>query len=77
MEIKWEKEYKSYKEVEKENLPEWFKEYTKYIGEKFIDALNKEVTLIGMSQTNEDLYYIVMDSNKIYYESCVGKLKKL
>jgi hypothetical protein len=63
--IKWEKIYSSYNEVkDREDLPDWYKDFTK-----------KEVALVGMSETNEDYYFVVKDSNdKESYESCVGDL---
>lgn len=38
----------------------------------------KEITLIGMSETNEDYYFVTRDSDgKESYESCVGNLDLL
>lgn len=77
--IKWEKIYSSYNEIKnREDLPDWFKNYMSHIGEKYKDYRGKEVTLIGMSETNEDYYYVVEDSNdKKLFESCVGPLKRI
>lgn len=75
--IKWEKIYSSYNEIrDREDLPDWFKNYISHIGEKYKDCRGKEVTLIGMSETNEDYYYVIEDSNgEKLFESCVGSLK--
>ena len=75
--IKWEKIYSSYNEIkDRGDLPDWFKNYMSHIGEKYKDCREKEVTLIGMSETNEDYYYVVEDSNgEKLFESCVGPLK--
>lgn len=49
-----------------------------HIGEKYKDCRGKEVTLIGMSETNEDYYYVVEDSNgQKLFKSCVGSLKEI
>ena len=79
MDIKWEKSYSSYNEVkDREDLPEWFKDFTAHIGDKYKDFRGKEVTLIGMSETNEDYYFVIRDSDgKESYESCVGNLYPL
>ncbi len=75
--IKWEKIYSSYNEIrDKGDLPDWFKNYMSHIGEKYKDYRGKEVTLIGMSETDEDYYYVLEDSNgEKLFESCVGPLK--
>lgn len=75
--IKWEKIYSSYNKIrDRGDLPDWFKNYMLHIGEKYKDCRGKEVTLIGMSETNEDYYYVVEDSNgEKLFESCVGPLK--
>lgn len=77
--IKWEKIYSSYNEVkDREDLPEWFKDFTAHIGDKYKDCRGKEITLIGMSETNEDYYFVTRDSDgKESYESCVGNLDPL
>lgn len=73
--IKWERIYQSYKEVEDRNLPDWFKEYLLHVGEKYKNVVDKVFTLIGMSETNEDYYYVMQDlEGKRYFESCVGKI---
>ena len=76
MYIEWEKIYSSYNEIkDREDLPDWYKEYTTHVGDKYRDFTGKEVTLVGMSETNEDYYFIIRDSDgKESYESCVGDL---
>lgn len=73
--IKWERIYESYDEVKDKNLPQWFKEYLLHIGEKYKTILGDIFTLIGMSETNEDYYFITSDlkGNKSFI-SCVGKI---
>lgn len=77
--IEWEKIYHSYDEVkDRTNLPDWFKDFTKNIGDKYKDCRGREVTLIGMSETNEDYYFVTIDSDgKRSFESCVGNLDPL
>lgn len=67
--------YYSYNDAKDKLLPEWFKDYLKHIGEKYTNVVNKEYTLIGMSETNEDYYYVGQDNkgNRVF-ESCVGKI---
>lgn len=68
-----EKIYSSYNEV-REDLPEWFKNFAA----QYKDCRGKEITLIGMSETNEDYYFVTRDSDgKESYESCVGNLDPL
>lgn len=63
---------------DREDLPDWFKEFAAHIGDKYENCRGKEITLIGMSETNEDYYFVTRDSNgKKSYESCVGNLDPL
>ena len=62
--IKWEKIYSSYNEVkDREDLPEWFKNFAAHISDKYKDCRGKEITLIGMSEKNEDYYFVTRDSD--------------
>lgn len=76
--ITWEKIYTSYDEVKsRKDLPLWFKESLKNIGKKYRTIANTG-TLIGMSETNEDYYYVFKrDNNTRYFESCVGKITEI
>lgn len=51
------------------DFPKWFREMGLHFGEKCRMADGKEYTLIGMSETFEDYYYIVEDEkgNKSYH----------
>lgn len=54
-------------------FPEWFREAGLHFGEKCRMADEKVYTLVGMSETFEDYYYIVKDENgKTIKHSCVG-----
>ena len=55
------------------DFPEWFREAGLHFGEK-CKMVDKEVyTLVGMSETFEDYYYIVKDENgRTFKHSCVG-----
>lgn len=77
--IKWEKIYSSYNEIkDREDLPDWYKEFATHIGNSFKDWRGKEVTLIGLSETNEDYYFVTKDSDgKKSYESCTINLEPL
>lgn len=58
------------------DFPSWFKEYGRHFGEKYkLPFSNIEATLVGMSYTDEDYYYVLKDDNgKRYFESCVGRI---
>lgn len=76
--ITWERIYTSYDEVKnRKDLPLWFKESLKNIGKKYRIIANTG-TLIGMSETNEDYYYVFKrDNGTRYFESCVGKITEI
>ena len=78
--IQWEKIYFSYNEVkDREDLPDWFKEYLNHVGEKYItNTLKKIFELKGMSETNEDYYYYgIDDKGNELFETCVEKITRL
>lgn len=61
------------------DFPEWFRECGKHFGKHVKNITDGKVyTLIGMSYTYRDYYYILEDSshNK-HYLSCVGGIKFL
>lgn len=58
------------------DFPEWFRECGKHFNEK-VKMDDKECTLIGMSETFVDYYYIVLNKGKKEYWSCVGKIEFL
>lgn len=68
--------YHSYNEVKnRKDLPNWFKNYCSHIGNKYKDFEGREVTLIGMSETEDDYYFLTKDAEgREYYNSCVGRL---
>ena len=73
--IQWETIYESYDEAKNISyLPNWFKEFLKNIGTKYKTEFGRKGTLIGMSETNEDFYYVLKDSNEEFFETCVSKL---
>lgn len=58
------------------DFPKWFQEMGLNFGKKCTTIDGTVHTLIGMSETFEDYYYILEDeSGKKTYESCVGKLE--
>lgn len=59
------------------HLPEWLQEIANHIGERCKLVGHKEVyTLIGISETNEDYYYCIKDSNgNKHLSSCVSKIE--
>lgn len=59
------------------DFPEWFREAGKHFGQKCkVPCDDKIYTLIGMSETFEDYYYIVVDENgKKHYHTGVGKVE--
>lgn len=77
--IKWEKIYYSYDEIKDRNdLPDWYKEFASHIGDKYKDCRGRTVTLIGMSETNEDYYYVLKDSEgKRSFDTCVSNIELL
>lgn len=58
------------------DFPEWFREMGNHFGEKCKVVDGKTYTLVGMSETFEDYYYILQkeDGTKSYH-SCVGKIE--
>lgn len=60
------------------DFPEWFREMGKHFGKKCVSIDNEQYTLVGMSETFEDYYYILQreDGSKCHH-TCVGKLKFL
>lgn len=58
-----------------DDFPEWFREMGKPFGRKCISMDRETYTLVGMSETFEDYYYILQreDGSKCYH-SCVGKI---
>lgn len=59
------------------DFPKWFREAGKHFGQKCkVSCDDKIYTLIGMSETFEDYYYIVVDENgKKHYHTGVGKIE--
>lgn len=59
------------------HLPQRLQEIAKHIGEKCKLIMDDEIyTLIGISETNEDYYYCIKDSNgNKHLSSCVGKIE--
>lgn len=57
------------------DFPKWFREMGKHFGRKCISMDNERYTLVGMSETFEDYYYILQreDGSKCYH-TCVGKI---
>lgn len=68
--------YSSYKDLKNHNeLPDWFIEFGKNIGKRYKTYGNAEGTLIGMCETDEDLYYVLqLDNGKKLFETCVSKI---
>lgn len=57
------------------DFPEWFREMGNCFGKKCTIADGKVYTLIGMSETFEDYYYILEgEDGRKTYKSCVGKV---
>ncbi len=60
------------------DFPEWFRECGKHFGERVKLKHSKEVqTLIGMSYTYVDCYYILESNNSKIYTSCVESIEFL
>lgn len=60
------------------DFPTWFREAGLHFGEKCKMPDDKVYTLVGMSETFEDYYYIVVDEDgKKSYHTCVGKIEFL
>ena len=59
-----------------DDFPERFREWGNHFGKKVLNkADNKIYTLIGMSYTYLDYYYILeSEDGKKHYSSCIGKL---
>lgn len=59
-----------------DDFPEWFREAGLHFGEKCRSMDGEIYTLIGMSETFEDFYYLLEDSNgNKHAHSCVGKIE--
>lgn len=60
-----------------EPFPEHIKKLGEFFGRKVKCYQKDEIfTLIGVSSTCEDYYYILKDENgEIFFESCVGKIE--
>lgn len=60
------------------DFPEWFRECGKHFGRQVKTFTGKVYTLIGMSYTYMDYYYLLEDKEgKRVAESCVGKITYL
>lgn len=60
------------------DFPDWFRECGKHFGKYVKDkATGKVVTLIGMSYTYRDYYYIFEKDGKKTYSTCVGGIEFL
>lgn len=60
------------------DFPEWFRECGKHFGQQVVVEPTGEVkTLIGMSYTYKDYYYILEKDGKKSYHTCVGGIKFL
>lgn len=60
------------------DFPEWFRECGKHFGEQVIVKPTGEIrTLIGMSYTYRDYYYILEKEGKKLYLTCVSGIKLL
>lgn len=58
------------------DYPEWFREIGNHFGEKCRMPDGKVYTLKGVSETFEDLYYIVeSEDGKRSHHTCVGKIE--
>lgn len=61
-----------------EDFPQWFRDCGKHFGQKVKNKADGKVyTLVGMSYTYLDYYYILESNNKKHYCSCVGGIKFL
>lgn len=59
-----------------DDFPKWFQEAGNNFGKKCIAPDNEIYTLIGMSETFEDYYYILQDDEgKKHFHTCVGGIK--
>lgn len=58
------------------DFPEWFREMGKHFGKKCVSMDGETYTLVGMSETFEDYYYILQkeDGTKSHH-SCVGRVE--
>lgn len=58
------------------DFPEWFQEMGNHFGRKCVSIDGETYTLVGMSETFDDYYYILQreDGSKKYH-SCVGKIE--
>lgn len=58
------------------DFPEWFREMGNHFGKKCISMDGETYTLVGMSETFEDYYYILQkeDGTKSHH-SCVGRVE--
>lgn len=61
-----------------QDFPNWFRECGKHFGQQVVVEPTGEVkTLIGMSYTYRDYYYILEKNGKKSYHTCVGGIKFL
>lgn len=58
------------------DFPKWFREMGKHFGKKCVSMDGETYTLVGMSETFEDYYYILQkeDGTKSHH-SCVGRVE--
>ena len=80
IDIEYENIYSSYEEVKNNSiLPEWFKKHLKTdIGKRYTDNLGHNGFLVGISETNEDYYYVLQkDNGKRLFLTCCSKLTEL
>ena len=78
--IEYENIYSSYDEVKNNSkLPEWLKETLKSdIGKRYTCVPGYDAILVGMSETNEDYYYVLQkDDGKRVFITCCSKLTEL
>ena len=57
-------------------FPEFIKKAAKHFGEK-VEAEGKVGTLIGISYTYLDWYYLIKNDKRTWAETCVSKIKYL
>lgn len=58
------------------DFPEWFRECGKHFGQQ-VKISEQVLTLIGMSYTYRDYYYILEKDGKKTYETCVSDIEFL
>lgn len=74
--ITFEKEYYSIDQC-RNGLPQWFYDMMKNVGKKcIVCGQHKALIFLGMSETNEDYYYILKDTDgRKILSSAVGMIK--